>query len=182
MRLAATDPLTGVYNRRAFFEQATEACRRAEQNHLLSAILFDIDHFKEVNDLYGHAVGDEAIRAVAVGAQRSHALVGRLGGDEFGVLLPEHSLVRAVAAAEDLRQSFAELSVETEGGRAGLTCSFGVSEWQSGDNIDDLIRRADLSLYRAKTEGRDRVGTPPPASWLQQNPPRTKSIARSVAR
>ena len=119
MRLAATDPLTGVYNRRAFFEQATEACRRAEQNHLLSAILFDIDHFKEVNDLYGHAVGDEAIRAVAVAAQRSHALVGRLGGDEFGVLLPEHSLVRAVAATEDLRRSFAELSVETEGGRAG---------------------------------------------------------------
>ena len=72
IRLAATDPLTGIHNRRAFFEQATEVCRRAEQKDPLSAILFDIDHFKEVNDLYGHAVGDEAIRAVAFGAQRTH--------------------------------------------------------------------------------------------------------------
>ena len=162
--------------------KATEACRQAEQKGLLSAILFDIDHFKEVNDLYGHAVGDEAIRAVAVGTQRSHPFVGRLGGDEFGVLLPEHSLVSAVAAAEALRRTFAGLSLKTEGGRAKLTCSFGVSEWQLGDSIDDLIRRADLALYRAKSEGRDRVGTPPPASWLQQSPPQTRSIARSVAR
>jgi two-component system cell cycle response regulator len=156
IRLAATDPLTGIYNRRAFFDQATEACRRAEQKGLLSAILFDIDHFKEINDLYGHAVGDHAIRAVAVETQRSHPLFGRLGGDEFSVVLPGHGLASAVAAAEALRRSFAELNLKTEGGHARLTCSFGVSEWQPGDSIDDLIRHADLALYRAKSEG---VGT-----------------------
>ena len=182
IKLAATDPLTGIYNRRAFFEQATKVCRRAEQQDLLSAVLFDLDHFKEVNDLYGHAVGDEAIRAVAIGAQQTHPIVGRLGGDEFGILLPGHGLASAVAAAEVLRQRFAELGLKTENGHARLTCSFGVSEWQAGDSIDDLIRRADLALYRAKSEGRDRVGTPPPAAWLKQNPLRTKSIARSLAR
>ena len=103
----------------------------------------------------GDAVGDEAIRAVAVGTQRSHPLVGRLGGDEFGVLLPEHSLVSAVAAAEALRRTFAGLSLKTEGGRAKLTCSFGVSEWQLGDSIDDLIRRS-TSL---STAPRVKVGT-----------------------
>jgi two-component system, cell cycle response regulator len=182
IRLAVTDPLTGIYNRRAFFEQATEACQRAEQNGPLSAILFDIDHFKDINDLYGHAVGDEAIRAVAVGAQRNYPLVGRLGGDEFSVLLSGQSLAGAVAAAEALRSSFAEVQLRTEGGDARLTCSFGVSEWQPGDSPDDLMRGADLALYRAKSEGRDRVGTPPADSWLQQTPPQTKSIARSIPR
>ena len=181
VRLATTDPLTGIYNRRAFFEEATEVCRR--QDGPLSTILFDIDQFKEVNDLYGHAVGDEAIRAVAVGARLNHPLVGRLGGDEFGVLLPGQTLASAVAAAETLRRSFAEVRLKTEGGgHASFTCSFGVSEWQPGDCIDDLIRRADLALYRAKSEGRDRVGTPPPASWLQQNAQQAKSVARSEAR
>jgi two-component system cell cycle response regulator len=182
IRLAVTDPLTGIYNRRAFFEQAIELCQRAEQDGPLSAILFDIDHFKDINDLYGHAVGDEAIRAVAIGTQRNHPLVGRLGGDEFGVLLSGQSLAGAAAAAEALRSSFAEVQLRTEDGEARLTCSFGVSEWQSGDSADDLIRRADLALYRAKSEGRDRVGTPPPDSWLQQTPPQTQSVARSVPR
>lgn len=182
IRLAVTDPLTGIYNRRAFFEQATVVCQRVEQDGPLSAILFDIDHFKNINDLYGHAVGDEAIRSVAIGTQRNYPLVGRLGGDEFGILLSGQSLVGAVAVAEALRRSFAEVQLNTKGGDGRLTCSFGVSEWQPGDDPDDLIRRADLALYRAKSEGRDRVGTPPPDSWLQQTPPQTQSVARSIPR
>lgn len=180
--LAATDPLTGICNRRAFFEHATEACREAEQRGPLSVILFDVDHFKKINDLCGHAAGDEAIRSIAAGAQRTHHIVGRLGGDEFAVLLPGYGLADAVATAEALRQNFAALILRTKDGHARLTCSFGVSEWQLGDSIDDVMRRADLALYRAKSEGRDCIGTPPSEPWLKLNPPQTKAIARSMTR
>jgi diguanylate cyclase (GGDEF)-like protein len=180
--LATTDPLTGIYNRRAFFEEAKEACRRASQQGPLSAILLDIDHFKQVNDLYGHHAGDKAICAIAAEARRSYALVGRLGGDEFSVLLPGHALAAAVEAAEDLRRRFADLTITTDSGQAHFTCSLGVSEWQPGETIDDLIRRADLALYCAKNEGRDSVGTPPSEAWLRVNPRQVSSIARAGAR
>jgi len=156
VRLASVDPLTGLHNRRVFFELAAEAraCAGA-----LTAIMLDIDHFKRVNDLYGHDVGDQAIAAVARLAAAEDALVGRLGGEEFAMLLSGRSLAEGAALAENLRRRIAGLRFETANGPLTLTCSFGVSECKAADTIDDLLKRADIALYAAKTSGRNRVAT-----------------------
>jgi two-component system cell cycle response regulator len=182
VRLAVTDALTGVSNRRGFFEKASEAMLRAKQGAALSAILIDIDHFKEVNDLYGHKTGDDAIRAVALEAQTDQAVVGRLGGDEFSILLQGRSASEAIGFAEALRRKFAALRLKTPKGVTTLTCSLGVSELEPDDTLDALIGRADLALYRAKEEGKNRVATPPSASWIRQHPRKTETIARAHAR
>jgi two-component system, cell cycle response regulator len=181
IRLATRDPLTGAYNRRAFFEQATDACQEASREHPLSVILLDIDRFKAINDHYGHGVGDEALRAVVKEAQDG-SVVGRLGGDEFVVLLKGTALSEAVERAEDLRRRLAQLRVPSDEGAVHLTCSLGTGEHEPEDTIDDLMKRADLALYRAKEEGRDRVGTPPEGSWLSQRPRQAVSLVRSIAR
>ncbi|HSE37734.1 MAG TPA: GGDEF domain-containing protein [Blastocatellia bacterium] len=100
LRLATTDPMTGLLNRRAFFEQGTALVAQGVQ---LAAILFDVDHFREVNDLYGHQTGDETIRAVATEAHKDQAIVGRLGGDEICILMNQYSLAQAWDVAENLR-------------------------------------------------------------------------------
>jgi two-component system cell cycle response regulator len=182
IRLATTDPLTGVANRRGFFEEASEACRRAKQGSSLSAILIDIDHFKEVNDLYGHSTGDEAIRAIALEAQSDEAVVGRLGGDEFSILLKGRPLSTAMRIAESLRRRFAALRLKTPEGMTTLTCSLGVSELEPNDTVDDLLGRADLALYKAKEEGRNRVATSPSVLWIRQHPRKSGAIARAQAR
>jgi diguanylate cyclase (GGDEF)-like protein len=157
LRLATTDPLTGLLNRRAFFEQAEQACARAAAGRELSAVLFDIDHFKRINDIYGHDVGDKAIRAVSAEAADAGAIIGRLGGEEFAVVLEDHRLDQAIEVAERLRRAVAALKFETGRGAMTLTCSFGVGAWEAGDTIDDLLKRADVALYAAKTGGRNRV-------------------------
>jgi two-component system cell cycle response regulator len=157
IRLATTDPLTGVLNRRAFFERAREVCARAEAGGALSAILFDIDHFKRVNDIFGHDVGDKAISAVAHQAANEDLIVGRLGGEEFAALVDGRGLDDALAMAERLRLKIAALQFDTSDGRMTLACSLGVSEWEPGDTIDLLLKRADVALYAAKTGGRNRV-------------------------
>jgi two-component system, cell cycle response regulator len=182
VRLATTDPMTGLLNRRAFFEQGTALCREVAQGVQLAAILFDIDHFKEVNDLYGHQTGDEAIRAIATEARKGHLIAGRLGGDEICILLNQHSLARAWDVAEDLRCRIASLRIRTPDGAAKVTSSMGVSEWKAGQSIDDLIREADLALYRAKREGRDCVSTPPPKAWIADNPRHVSKVVRRKAR
>jgi two-component system cell cycle response regulator len=154
VRLASIDPLTSVYNRRAFFEAAQALVQRPGR---LCAVMLDIDHFKRINDVYGHDVGDEAIATVAREAAAAGAVTGRLGGEEFALLLDELSLADAVAAAEKLRGAVAALAFDTAKGPLTLTCSFGVSEWQAGDSIDQLLKRADVALYAAKTGGRNRV-------------------------
>jgi diguanylate cyclase (GGDEF)-like protein len=161
-RSATMDHLSGVYNRGAFFGEATEACRKASPPSSLSVILLDIDCLKTINDNYGHDVGDEAIRAVANVAQHEGAFVGRLGGDEFSILLKDHNLTKASAVAAELQRRLAQVSLTTPEGAVGVTCSLGISELLSGDTIDDLIKRADLALYRAKSEGRNRAETTPP--------------------
>jgi diguanylate cyclase (GGDEF)-like protein len=182
IRLATIDSLTGLLNRRAFFERASEICARAPNTGSVSAILLDIDFFKEVNDLYGHATGDEALRAVAGEVRRGQSIVGRLGGDELCVLLEGCTEAEALKMAEKLRAGIAGLSVKTFEGKTSLTCSLGVSELASDEDIDGLIRNADLALYRAKLEGRDCAATPPPPVWLEENPLKSSGVARAVKR
>ncbi len=154
LRLALTDPLTGVLNRRAFFESAQEVCGRGQT---LCAIVMDIDHFKRINDVYGHDVGDEAIRGVAREVAGEKAITGRLGGEEFAMLLEGRDLAAALRIAEELRARISAMRVQTEKQRLKLTCSFGVSQWEPGDTIDRLLKRADIAVYSAKSSGRNRV-------------------------
>jgi diguanylate cyclase (GGDEF)-like protein len=157
MVLAMTDPLTGVLNRRAFFDRAHEVCREAAAGGALSAILFDIDNFKWINDDFGHDVGDRVIRALAGEAAALKEILGRLGGEEFSLLLPSRTLDCAIAVAEELRLRLAGMRLDEGGQAVTFTASFGVSEWRPGDTIDTLLKRADVALYRAKELGRNRV-------------------------
>jgi diguanylate cyclase (GGDEF)-like protein len=163
VRLASVDPLTGLHNRRVFFEMAEEA--RAQESRL-TALMFDIDHFKRVNDLYGHDVGDQVIAAVAKAAATEGAIIGRLGGEEFAMLLRGVSLAEGAELAEQLRQCIAALRFDTDKGPMTVTCSFGVSERTAGDTVDDLLKRADVALYAAKTSGRNRVVTADPGGTV----------------
>ena len=159
-----------------------ELCRECSNGSRLAAILFDIDHFKEINDLYGHQTGDEAIRMIAGEAGKDQRIVGRLGGDEVCILLRGHALSRAWDVAEELRCRIADLRIKTPEGTTSITCSMGVSELKAGDGIDDLIRDADLALYRAKREGRDCVSTPPPLTWITDNPRHISTVVRKRTR
>ena len=154
IRLALIDPLTGLSNRRAFFERAEEACARRQA---LTAIMLDIDHFKRINDLYGHDVGDQAIARVAHLAGAHAALSARLGGEEFALLLEGCALADGIAIAERLRGDIAALRLDTARGPLELTCSFGVSQHKPTERVDDLLKRADVALYAAKSGGRNRV-------------------------
>jgi diguanylate cyclase (GGDEF)-like protein len=154
IRLASTDPLTGVFNRRVFFEQAEQLQRRLVS---LAAIMFDVDHFKQINDSFGHGVGDQVLGGIGREALSRGGIVGRLGGEEFAILLAGADLAAAAAHAESLRARLAQLSFETGRGRLSVTCSLGVAEAQAGESIDQLLKRADAALYQAKASGRDRV-------------------------
>jgi diguanylate cyclase (GGDEF)-like protein len=157
LRLATTDPLTGMLNRRAFFERAEKLCAQFTAQAKLSAVMFDIDHFKRVNDTYGHGAGDKVICAIAAEAMRSSRLAGRLGGEEFAVLLEGAAIPDAIKVAEQLRASIGALNTDIDGETVKVACSFGVDDWEFGDTIDDLLRRADGALYNAKAAGRNRV-------------------------
>ncbi|KAB1075668.1 GGDEF domain-containing response regulator [Methylobacterium planeticum] len=156
IRLAETDSLTGLLNRRAFFARARDAAERAGNHGRMAAILADIDHFKRINDEHGHDVGDAAIQAVAklLGAD---GIVGRLGGEEFAIVLPNRSLEEGEACAGRLRLLVRDLRVRGARGPVRLACSFGVSEWSESETVEGLLKRADIALYEAKTTGRDRV-------------------------
>ena len=157
MQLASLDSLTGIFNRRAFFERAQEARDQAADAGPLTAIMLDIDYFKRVNDAYGHAVGDRAIREVASLVSNTGEIVGRLGGEEFAILLPGRDLAGAMQTAERLRREVLGIRLYADSHVITLTCSLGVSDWQGGESIDELLRRADMALYAAKAAGRNRV-------------------------
>jgi diguanylate cyclase (GGDEF)-like protein len=159
--LAQTDFLTGLDNRRAFYEQGDRKLRGLELSARPAALaMFDIDHFKSINDRYGHAGGDAAIRAVADiirASLRAGDLAARLGGEEFALLLPDADLDAAVAIAERVRAATEALVVEHEGHRIGFTISAGVAALHASNTLDGWIAHADAALYRAKQEGRNRV-------------------------
>ena len=154
IRLADTDALTGLRNRRSFFEAAKTIMERA---NLISAVMFDIDHFKRVNDTFGHDVGDQVLKLVAAVAQSVEPTVGRLGGEEFAIILEGKSICAAFQTADSLRARISNLRFDTEQGSRSVTCSFGVSERQSLESVDQLLKRADVALYEAKSSGRNRV-------------------------
>jgi len=157
IRLATTDPLTGLFNRRAFFEKAHLAIAQASPARRPAAIMFDVDHFKRVNDTHGHAIRDQVLRGIAQAAAGECPMVGRLGGEEFAILLEASSRDAGITLAERLRTKVAALAFDTAQGKLTLTSSFGVSEWKQGESIDQLLKRADAALYEAKTGGRNRV-------------------------
>jgi two-component system, cell cycle response regulator len=156
VRLATTDFLTGLANRRAFFENAAKAIGRAQHGNAMSAIMFDLDHFKQINDVYGHDIGDGVLKRVAIEIAPLPGVAGRLGGEEFGVLV-ESPLSEAVDIAQEFRRSVERLKIYSGEQPVVVTCSLGVAEWEAGDTIDTLLRRADLALYQAKSTGRNKV-------------------------
>jgi diguanylate cyclase (GGDEF)-like protein len=125
IELASIDPLTHVFNRRAFFDRAQLLCRGASP---LAAIMLDVDHFKRINDTYGHDVGDQVLGAIGREFQSESAVVGRLGGEEFAILIGGASGEAAVEHAEYLRARVAALSFDVAGEKASVTCSLGVAE------------------------------------------------------
>jgi diguanylate cyclase (GGDEF)-like protein/PAS domain S-box-containing protein len=161
-KLAITDPLTSLYNRRGFLEIGRREIQRARRfKHPLSAIMLDIDHFKEVNDTYGHGVGDRVLVSLAVSLQnniRSVDILGRYGGDEFVLLLPETDLFTASAVAERLRQAAADMRVVTERGDVAITVSLGISKAVADtQDLSSLLENVDTALYFAKQHGRNRI-------------------------
>jgi two-component system, cell cycle response regulator len=157
IRLAMVDPLTGAFNRRAFFDRAAKLCSSASPSARPAAIMFDVDHFKRVNDTYGHDTGDQVLRAISREVLADGVLTGRLGGEEFAVLLEAASREDATEHAERLRIRLGALSFPTASGAMSVTCSFGVAQWLPGETIDELLKRADVALYKAKNSGRNRV-------------------------
>lgn len=155
---AEIDELTGVYTRRTFFEHLRYEMKRVKRYGApLSLLLWDIDHFKNVNDEHGHQVGDHVLAAVTgrcVRTLRSSDIVGRVGGEEFACLLPEAKQQAALHVAEKIRQA----AVEDQGDDLpACSVSLGVAEYASGDTPESLYRRADQALYAAKAAGRDCV-------------------------
>ncbi|GAA1393821.1 GGDEF domain-containing protein [Catellatospora coxensis] len=166
--LATTDPLTGLPNRRALRAGLTRELDQARRRGVpFSLILLDLDHFKAVNDEYGHLAGDLVLRQVGQILQsqvRSTDLAGRHGGEEFAVLLPDTGRDAALRTAERVRAALSGTPIEFQGHTVRVTASLGVVTYpEDGLTSEELVRRADVALYAAKRAGRDRVHSPPAA-------------------
>jgi two-component system cell cycle response regulator len=160
-RLAWTDSLTGLRNRRSFLEQArVEVARASRYGSPLSFLLFDVDHFKVINDTHGHAGGDCVLAALGklLGVLlRTPDIPARWGGEEFVIALPNTGVDGARVAAERIRQGVAELTVEAAGKQIPVTVSVGGATFRHGESLDTLTDRADRAMYSAKVAGRNRV-------------------------
>ncbi len=156
--LARTDVLTGVLNRRGFREQLEREAERSEGRACrLSFVLIDVDHFKRINDRYGHPAGDQVLAELGqllTAMIRTSDELGRWGGEEFTILMRRAAPGEALFLADRLRRAVDE---HTFSGVGALTASFGVAELGPGDSLDDLIKQADEALYRAKSSGRNRT-------------------------
>lgn len=160
---AATDPLTGILNRREFFASSKREFDRARRyRSVMTVIMLDIDHFKKINDAYGHATGDEILLSLVAMVQkllRSPDIFGRLGGEEFAVVLPATDLAGGATVAGRLREAAESLCYHLDGEtQVVFTISLGVASWRPGDSgMEELLARADAALYVAKESGRNRV-------------------------
>jgi diguanylate cyclase (GGDEF)-like protein/PAS domain S-box-containing protein len=164
-RQAHLDYLTGLSNRRSFMDRSEVEFSRAQRyDNSLSILMLDIDHFKQINDGYGHQAGDFVLKFLAMTIQevlRNVDIIGRLGGEEFAAVLPETEIEKATEVAERLRQVIATGEVElTDGSKIQFTVSIGIAAFtDKNSNIDMLLNEADKALYRAKQTGRNRVCT-----------------------
>jgi len=161
VQLATVDNLTGLINRHAFFDR-TESARAlaARQHSPISLMMIDIDHFKRINDCFGHAAGDEALCLFARTTEsvlREQDIMGRLGGEEFALVLPDTDLEGAILAAERLRLTVAATTLQTTAAPYAMTISVGVVVIDPNEHINAALARADHALYAAKTGGRNRV-------------------------
>src|SRR5262249_24352606 len=159
---ARTDPLTGAANRAAFDEELARRCELAAAGRESFALVFaDIDHFKKINDTYGHPVGDRVLTALVEFLRariRRGDTVARYGGEEFGVILPGATLPPAMRKARRLNEELARRDWAGDPTtKRRFTASMGVTAWQAGDDVAGLVERVDRALYRAKNEGRNRV-------------------------
>lgn len=158
-RWATTDPLTGLLNRRHFFELADRELHRADRTQSpISFIMLDIDNFKQVNDLHGHLVGDNTLVTLAtllVSQLRKVDFCCRFGGEEFVLCLPDTPKSGALEVAERIREALEPIKIPTNDGILQITISLGVAESESDQKVEDILRRADRALYQAKENGRN---------------------------
>jgi len=176
--LAMIDPLTAILNRRAFmleYERELSRCKR--EKTALALAIFDLDHFKDVNDTYGHLVGDKVLRAVADtlrASLRGHDVLGRYGGEEFALLMPRTDRAAAMAGTERARLAVGERPIEAGRLSIPITVSAGVAAYGiDGADWESLLRSADAALYEAKESGRNRVVAAhgPPAARIESTVP-----------
>ena len=162
---ARMDPLTELWNRRGFMERLEHEWARLQRHDgTLAIIMADVDHFKDVNDRYGHPVGDQLLREVATvlaGWCRQPDLPARYGGEEFAILLPDELAEGAAALAERYRREIEDIRLDTKEERVRVTASFGIADSTDMVSYDSVIRKSDAALYRAKQAGRNRVETDP---------------------
>jgi len=161
LRMATTDQLTGIANRAHFLDLAEDRRRLSlRSGQPVAVVMMDVDLFKRINDQFGHATGDEVLRRVGR-VLREHLrdvdVCGRLGGEEFAMVLPGTSLAAALPVAERLRAALAEAAVDTGAGPARITVSMGIADLGGGRSLEQAMSEADGRLYRAKAEGRNRV-------------------------
>lgn len=162
LRLASTDPLTGALNRREFTSLAERDALRAQRyNRPLSILMFDLDHFKRLNDTHGHAAGDKALQrftTLCCNALRTVDIFGRWGGEEFVALLPETDAAGAAIIAERLRKIVSESAFDFGGHKIGYTVSIGVAQYRDNEtSVEGPLSRADQAVYDAKKAGRNRI-------------------------
>ncbi len=160
--LATLDGLTGIFNRRYFLELSGQEFKRCRRYHRpLSLIMFDIDHFKQINDTYGHDIGDVVLQRVTQTGRailREADIFGRIGGEEFAIILPETNLISATQVAERLRCEISALNMMSQKAAIQITSSFGVVAMnRESHTVELLLKYADQALYQAKNNGRNRV-------------------------
>jgi diguanylate cyclase (GGDEF)-like protein len=154
---ATTDGLTGLLNRRAFVERMGESRAECGPSEPIALSIFDIDHFKRVNDTYGHDIGDVVLKEIGPIASEEAPIVARLGGEEFALAFPTFNAESGARWCEAVRAAIEAHEFSAPAGTFKVTCSFGVAEWEGDETLSSVMKRADLAVYEAKSMGRNRV-------------------------